>query len=245
MGKILTGGQAKRQSWLPAPFQPITQPKDDPMELDCNCWIGDLCLFKEMTYSNTVISVSHSELLMVGRQEVKDLCNEFPTSVMPIYNKWIKKTARLCKDKGSQIASRCEHCNELGHAAADCPKLQNELATNSQTSADTNDEVGKTKSKIGKLGAFMRSKTAAFTAVVSNRRATAKVNSMPLPGGNYGNDFKEDDTMKSQTSQRSASPPKIVLLKMKSLVMGKTKSNQSSVGSDGLAASQASKNTLT
>lgn len=97
----------------------------EDVELESPSWIGDLCLFTEMVRSNTVISITHSELLMVSKDSVVSLVMEFP-KLQPVYESWQKKIEDT-EESGEVVGLRCECCGGLGHSAANCPKLVNQF----------------------------------------------------------------------------------------------------------------------
>eukprot|EP00746_Dinoflagellata_sp_MGD_P077806 gnl/MRDRNA2_/MRDRNA2_311753_c0_seq1.p1 gnl/MRDRNA2_/MRDRNA2_311753_c0~~gnl/MRDRNA2_/MRDRNA2_311753_c0_seq1.p1 ORF type:complete len:330 (+),score=37.06 gnl/MRDRNA2_/MRDRNA2_311753_c0_seq1:41-991(+) len=100
------------------------QVEQSPIVLEAPSWIGDLCLFREMVRTNTVVSITHSELLIFGRDSVAVVLSEFPT-LKPTYDAW-KLKAENNTDEGDELIT-CAHCGARGHVAATCPLLMETL----------------------------------------------------------------------------------------------------------------------
>lgn len=86
-------------------------------------WIGDLCLFKDIIRSNTVVAVTHAELLTVYRDTIVELIAEFP-KLLPYYKEFQEK---VVKGDLAQAGVCCSYCGGMGHAVMDCLVLQNSL----------------------------------------------------------------------------------------------------------------------
>lgn len=83
-------------------------------------WIGDLCLFQEMVRTNTVVSMTHSELLTIAKDGLIDLLGEFPKA-HKTYDLYCQKVVT-----GDLEAAgiKCGYCGSPGHNVGDCPVLR-------------------------------------------------------------------------------------------------------------------------
>lgn len=97
--------------------------KDRHTILTSPSWIGDLCLFREMVRSKTVVSFSNSELLRIDREVIERTISEFP-KIAPIYQSFQRRIA-----EGELISAgvKCAYCGGFGHFVADCDVFQNYL----------------------------------------------------------------------------------------------------------------------
>lgn len=126
-------------------------------------WIGDLCLFKDVIRSKTVISVTHSELLTIHKETIMQLIQEFPKT-LPYYRDYQKKV--LSGDLAS-AGIICEYCGDPGHFVADCPKLKEFL--------EEKNDPRKSKLDRGQT-AMMRATTKVLdTAAAGKKLATSKL----------------------------------------------------------------------
>lgn len=91
--------------------------------LDAPSWIGDMCLFKEVVRTHTVMSTTHAELLTIQKEKLLGVIAEFPKS-RKNYDEFQQKVI-----KGDLIGAGilCQYCKHSGHSAADCPDLQKDL----------------------------------------------------------------------------------------------------------------------
>lgn len=80
------------------------------------CWIGDACLFKDMTRPCTAISMAHSELLTLDKVDMCELLEDYPRSLRH-YSEW---TMRM--NDGLPLAGgvACPYCQKLGHVEDMC-----------------------------------------------------------------------------------------------------------------------------
>merc|ERR1719265_811377 len=80
-------------------------------------WIGDQCLFKEMTRMRTVICLTHAELLTLPSDAFDEIIAEFPL-VMPWYSDLSVKV-----ETGDLISAgiQCKNCKGFGHPIEECP----------------------------------------------------------------------------------------------------------------------------
>lgn len=135
------------------PSQTVKSVKGDDHKsvyLSYPSWIGDMCLFVDMVRTKTVLSVTHSELLLVQKSTIQNLLVEFP-KVVPYYEEFQERVTR--RDLvGAGIC--CSNCHAPGHAMNDCPAAQHALrmaavmhvfTSNSSSSKDKTGADGKRK----------------------------------------------------------------------------------------------------
>lgn len=83
-------------------------------------WIGDLSIFQEMEYPNTVLSVTHAELLMITKEALLSIMSETP-KVQARFEDYCDKVA-----KGDLVSAGivCKTCKIPGHSPNDCAEAQ-------------------------------------------------------------------------------------------------------------------------
>lgn len=81
-------------------------------------WIGDRCLFLDVTRSHSVIAVIPTETLVVQKSIFQEISSEYP-DVQELYRDF---RAELLKDGWAYL--RCLHCGDIGHSHEDCPRLE-------------------------------------------------------------------------------------------------------------------------
>mmetsp|Transcript_116761 Transcript_116761/g.267976 ORF Transcript_116761/g.267976 Transcript_116761/m.267976 type:complete len:382 (+) Transcript_116761:1-1146(+) len=88
-----------------------------PSFLDPPSYFGDLALFKALARAQTIVSIEHTELLMVSRPMLLDLAAE-----MPAFDKYYRK-AVAAVERGDLVAAglQCGSCRGMGHTTARCP----------------------------------------------------------------------------------------------------------------------------
>lgn len=125
---------------------------DDKNEiLEAPSWLGDQCLFQEITRVRTVICLTHAELLTLPRDLFHTILHEFPKT-RPWYEKWQEKVLN-----GDLVSAgiRCEVCNGFGHSANDCPEALRRAEELSRLfQSDPSSQMGRSKesrSSSGKL----------------------------------------------------------------------------------------------
>mmetsp|Transcript_142575 Transcript_142575/g.259221 ORF Transcript_142575/g.259221 Transcript_142575/m.259221 type:complete len:253 (-) Transcript_142575:18-776(-) len=76
-----------------------------------------------MKRTKTVVSVTHSELLVVQKNSVLLLVNEFP-KILTSYRRFKQK----CENGDlMSVGVLCECCQQFGHAVGDCPQIQSSM----------------------------------------------------------------------------------------------------------------------
>lgn len=109
----------------------------EPIELDPPCWIGDRCLFDEGAIrTNTVISVGHAELLVLTRENLLALMQEFPRA-RRYYEAYKKRMINEEKEQLSLAKIKCQYCLQPGHHGPDCPDLEKVCKSKSGFAAPT------------------------------------------------------------------------------------------------------------
>merc|ERR1719487_1826771 len=84
--------------------------------------VGDMCLFtKNATRTRTIVSVMHSELLVVLKATVMSLLQDFPR--LRKYYEDFKKVNATGKAAETGV-TYCELCGEPGHGRSHSPALQ-------------------------------------------------------------------------------------------------------------------------
>lgn len=125
---------------------------EDPIVLSPPCWIGDMCLFKDVLRTNTVQSMLHSECLMIEKEKLLSLFEEFPKA-QKFYDDYKR---RVLEGDLAATGVRCWHCGEPGHYEDDCPKLkaakESELEKRGLSGTGISGRIGSFKSKF--LGMF-------------------------------------------------------------------------------------------
>mmetsp|Transcript_83732 Transcript_83732/g.191101 ORF Transcript_83732/g.191101 Transcript_83732/m.191101 type:complete len:929 (+) Transcript_83732:95-2881(+) len=81
-------------------------------------YFGDLSLFKPMQRPRTIISLEYSELLVLYKASMIEICSEIP-SFETYYRQTVDKLAR-----GDLLGARllCPRCRSMGHTAKRCPR---------------------------------------------------------------------------------------------------------------------------
>merc|ERR1712224_233320 len=84
-------------------------------------WIGYTCLFMDMLWPNTYISVGHSELLKLGKGELLELLADFPESdrIYKTYQRRIKEGVLI------GTGAQCGICKKMGHSSNCCSEKDN------------------------------------------------------------------------------------------------------------------------
>lgn len=108
-------------------------------------WIGDMCIFTDMKRTKTVVSVTHSELLVVQKSSVMVLVNEFP-KIISSY-----RTFKAKVDNGDLLACGvvCEYCQDYGHSVGDCPQLQTGMRSSQHIAAKEMRKSGRLQGMYG------------------------------------------------------------------------------------------------
>eukprot|EP00746_Dinoflagellata_sp_MGD_P021184 gnl/MRDRNA2_/MRDRNA2_149427_c0_seq1.p1 gnl/MRDRNA2_/MRDRNA2_149427_c0~~gnl/MRDRNA2_/MRDRNA2_149427_c0_seq1.p1 ORF type:complete len:755 (+),score=101.22 gnl/MRDRNA2_/MRDRNA2_149427_c0_seq1:233-2266(+) len=145
----------------------------EDLELESPSWIGDLCLFKEMVRANTVIALTHAELLTVTKDSIVSLVREFP-KLQPLYEAWQKRVIE--EDVNDEIGLRCEHCLGLGHSLIHCPKLKEQLKEAVPTSTWNAGKFAKHRQLERNLSENTRKNQARSQPMVPMRRSVKQVN---------------------------------------------------------------------
>lgn len=95
--------------------------KED-LTLEPPCWIGDQCLFKDMTRMRTVVCLTHTELLTLPKDMFDDIVAEFPL-IMPWYS---GLQAKVLSGDLVSAGIQCKGCQGFGHPYEDCPNAKRE-----------------------------------------------------------------------------------------------------------------------
>jgi len=102
-----------------------------PSLMEPPCWIGDLCLFQEeVIRTNTVLSVGHAELLVLTKEALLALIQEFPGARH--YYEAYKTRLRDEEELTATNKIKCQYCGQPGHLGPDCPDLEKVCAGGSQ-----------------------------------------------------------------------------------------------------------------
>lgn len=99
------------------------QPQDTELQFMAPpSWIGYLCLFQDMLWPSTAISLGNSELLKLEKAELLELLEDFPASLQR-YQEFQHRIER-----GDLIGAgvKCATCEGFGHASTHCESRKNE-----------------------------------------------------------------------------------------------------------------------
>eukprot|EP00746_Dinoflagellata_sp_MGD_P024262 gnl/MRDRNA2_/MRDRNA2_15690_c0_seq1.p1 gnl/MRDRNA2_/MRDRNA2_15690_c0~~gnl/MRDRNA2_/MRDRNA2_15690_c0_seq1.p1 ORF type:complete len:448 (-),score=52.04 gnl/MRDRNA2_/MRDRNA2_15690_c0_seq1:47-1222(-) len=172
--------------------------------LESPSWIGDLCLFQDMERSNTVVSMTHSELLTISKDSLLCLLDEFPKARI-CYEEY---RLRVSRGDLSAAGVRCNYCQSPGHFVGDCPEFRKQAAGKDDESNQKGipiGEIGTWFSEVSRsaaqhlgLKSLLRNKEPARgrTKVVMGQSALAKLGHR-LSGGL--SDLGQKMTMKRRT----------------------------------------------
>lgn len=91
-------------------------PGHESETLEPPCWIGYTCLFKDMIWPNTCVSIGPSELLRLGKEELLQLLYTFPESMR------VFKAYQIRILEGDLISTgvKCGTCGKFGHSSNCC-----------------------------------------------------------------------------------------------------------------------------
>lgn len=98
------------------------EPRAMPCFLDPPCWIGDMCLFQDdVLRTNTVVSIGHAELLVITKEALLALIEDFP-GARRHYEAYKRRLAGDTS-RSTFVKVRCQYCGRGGHHGADCPNI--------------------------------------------------------------------------------------------------------------------------
>lgn len=99
--------------------------------LESPSWIGDQCLFKDMTRTRTVICLSHVELLTLPNDLFEIVLKEFP-NLESWYKEWCRK---VLNGELIDCGMQCSVCLGFGHTLENCPKAMEQLKAHVEMTA--------------------------------------------------------------------------------------------------------------
>eukprot|EP00746_Dinoflagellata_sp_MGD_P060918 gnl/MRDRNA2_/MRDRNA2_25814_c0_seq1.p1 gnl/MRDRNA2_/MRDRNA2_25814_c0~~gnl/MRDRNA2_/MRDRNA2_25814_c0_seq1.p1 ORF type:complete len:179 (+),score=24.69 gnl/MRDRNA2_/MRDRNA2_25814_c0_seq1:194-730(+) len=149
-----------------------------------------------MTRTHTIVSLTHSELLLLRKETVVEVIDEYPKT-RPHYDEW-QEWAETVEEGGIS----CEHCGGLGHTVRNCPTINEHLSRINDTGRvlsnlresigqkveelkDVTTVVGKVKSEL-----FRKSKFASKSTRTITRKMTKQITKTFMGSSNGDNSGK-------------------------------------------------------
>lgn len=116
---------------------------EKPIIMSPPTFLGDACLFKESIRGNSVVALTHAELLLVHTDDLKPILLEFP-KVKVMYESWVK-----IYENEAKAGLRCAHCGQMGHSSENCTLMTDHLRVLGNAS-NTNLQSRKTRVDVRK-----------------------------------------------------------------------------------------------